>query len=266
MSSDAIRAFDVSPLGAVLLREIRGSLSSRYFQVFCVIALAGGIASIAFADEASAASLFLLQIALYFVSLFALLLGVDSARAESEEWPLLFSQPVPRSAYLIGKFLALSLIFTAASVLLFLPALFTSRFAEVVLLYFHTAALTCVFIALGLAAGFLARERVQGLILAVAAWLFLLLGFDLVALFGAQLPVLQKMPDLWVAALMLNPLDAFRIQALFAMEQIPAEAANKTPLAAWWLAHPGLWFSLLCPVWISALLVLTARRLARWEE
>jgi ABC-type transport system involved in multi-copper enzyme maturation permease subunit len=123
-----------------------------------------------------------------------------------------------------------------------------------------------VFIAIGLAAGFLARERVQGLILAVVVWLFLLLGFDLVALFGAQLPLLQNVPDLWVSTLMLNPLDAFRIQALFAMEQIPAEAANKTPLAAWWLAHPGLWFSLLCPIWISALLTITARRLAGWED
>ena len=266
MNIDASASFHAAPLRAVLLREIRGSLSSRYFQVFCAIALAGGIAAIAFAEEASAASLFLLQIALYFVSLFALLLGVNSARAESEEWPLLFSQPVSRSAYLIGKFLALTLIFAAASVLLFLPAIFTPPAAPIVLLYLHTAELTCVFIALGLAAGFLARERVQGLIAAVAAWLFLLLGFDLVALFGAQLPLVQKVPDLWVSTLMLNPLDAFRIQALFAMEQIPAEAANKTPLAAWWLAHPGLWFSLLCPAWISALLITTARRLARWEN
>src|SRR4029077_6958367 len=134
-------------------------LSSRYFQVFCAIALAGGIAAIAFADEKSAASLFLLQIALYFVSLFALLLGVNSARAESEEWPLLFSQPAPRSAFLLGKFLALALIFAAASVLLFLPALFTGRSASVVLLYLHTLELTCVFIAIGLTAGFAARER-----------------------------------------------------------------------------------------------------------
>jgi len=65
---------------------------------------------------------------------------------------------------------------------------------------------------------------------------------------------------------MTNPLDAFRIQALFAMEQIPAEAANSTPLAAWWLAHPGLWFALISIVWMSGLLGLTAQRLARWEE
>ena len=266
MNSTAVPVFEGAPLRAVLLREIRGSISSRYFQVFCVIALGGGVAAIAFAEEASAASLFLLQIALYFVSLFALLLGVNSARAESEEWPLLFSQPVPRSAYLVGKFLALALIFAAAALVLFLPPLFTSRLSQIVALYFHTVELACVFVALGLAAGFLSRERVQGLILAVAAWLFLLFGFDLLALFGAQFPLLQKIPDLWVAALMLDPLDAFRIQALFAMEQIPAEAADKTPLAAWWLAHPGLWFSLLCPAWSAALLFLTARRLAHWED
>src|SRR5450432_2444303 len=70
--------FDSAPLRAVLRREVRGSISSRYFQVFCVIALAGGFAAIAFAEEASAAHLFLLQLSLYCVSLFALLLGVNS--------------------------------------------------------------------------------------------------------------------------------------------------------------------------------------------
>ena len=263
----ALLTSDAAPLRAVFQREVRGSLTSRYFHVFCSIALAGGIAAIAFAEESSAAALFLLQITLYFVSLFALLLGVNSARAESEEWPLLFTQPVPRGAFLIGKFLALSVIFAVALTLLFLPALISpARSARLVLLYAHTVELTAVFVAIGLAAGFRARERVQGLILAVAAWLFLLLGFDLVALFGAQLPALQKVPDLWIGSLMLNPLDAFRIQALFAMEQIPAEAADKTPLAGWWLSHAGLWFSFLCPLWIAALLWTTARKLTGWEE
>ncbi|MDQ3115329.1 MAG: ABC transporter permease subunit [Verrucomicrobiota bacterium] len=256
-----------APLQAMLWREVRGSISSRYFQVFCAIALVGGTAATVFAEDASAAGLFILQLSLYCVSLFAVLLGVNSARAESREWPLLFSQPIPRSAFLLGKFIALALIFASALLLLFLPALFTAgRSLHLAQLYVFTTGLTCVFLALGLAAGFLARERVQGLILALAAWLFLLVGFDLVALFGAQWPLLQKVPDFWAALLMTNPLDAFRIQALFAMEQIPAEAANSTPLAAWWLAHPGLWFALISIVWMSGLLGLTAQRLARWEE
>ena len=258
---------NAAPLRAVISREVRGSISSRYFQVFCVIALAGGVAAIAFAEEATSASLFLLQLSLYCVSLFALLLGVNSARAESREWPLLFSQPIPRGAFLFGKFLALLAIFASAVMLLFLPALFTpARSLQLIRLYAFTLELTAIFIALGLASGFLARERVQGLIIAVVTWLLFLVGFDLVALFAARWPLLQKVPDVWVGLLMLNPLDAFRIQALFAMEQIPAEAANKTPLAAWWLAHPGLWFSILCPVWIAALLHAAARGLMRWED
>ena len=258
---------EAAPARAVLLREVRGSLSSRYLQVFCAIALAGGIAAVAFAEETTSASLFILQLALYCVSLFALLLGVNSARAESREWPLLFSQPVARGAFLLGKFFALLAIFATALLLLFLPALCTpARSLQLVQLYIFTVELTAIFIALGLTSGFLARERVQGLIVAIVIWLVFLVGFDLIALFAARWPLLQKVPDVWVGLLMLNPLDAFRIQALFAMEQIPAEAANKTPLASWWLSHARLWFAFVCPVWTAALLYLTARKLNRWED
>jgi hypothetical protein len=65
---------------------------------------------------------------------------------------------------------------------------------------------------------------------------------------------------------MLNPLDSFRIEALFALEQIPAEAANKTPLASWWIAHADLWFSVIATCWCAALLSLAGWRLNRWEE
>src|SRR5205823_5232725 len=113
--------------------------------------------------------------------------------------------------------------------LLFAPALCNgAALAALASLYAQTLALTATFGSVGLAAGFLARDRVQGLILGISAWLMLLFGVDLIALLGAQWPLLQKSPDVWVTLLMLNPLDAFRIQSLFAMEQIPAEAADKT--------------------------------------
>jgi hypothetical protein len=64
---------------------------------------------------------------------------------------------------------------------------------------------------------------------------------------------------------MLNPLDAFRIQALFALEQIPPEAANKTPLANWWLTHADLWMAMLAALWTITLLALTNRRVAHVE-
>ena len=50
------------------------------------------------------------------------------------------------------------------------------------------------------------------------------------------------------------------------LEQIPAEAANKTPLASWWIAHASLWFSVIAAGWCSAFVALAGWRLNRWEE
>src|SRR5207302_10105861 len=114
----------LSPFRAVLRREIRAALLNRYLQVFGALALLGGIVSVTFSEDASASNALILQLALYFVSLFAVLAGVSSARAESEEWPLLFAQPMPRAALVIGKFIALWMLFGAVLALLFAPAAF----------------------------------------------------------------------------------------------------------------------------------------------
>jgi ABC-type transport system involved in multi-copper enzyme maturation permease subunit len=253
--------------GAIIVRELHAAVLNRYLQVFCLLALAGGIGAALLADAPESAPMLILEIALYFVSLFALLIGTSSARAESQEWPLLFAQPVPRGTFLIGKFLALAIIFAGLLGLLFLPTVFVRPPDGILALLFgRTLTLAATFLALGLATGFLARDRVQGLVLGVSAWLFFLFGMDLVALVLARMSFLQQMPDLWAAFLMLNPLDAFRIDALFALERIPAEAAQQTALTSWWLAHTGLWFVLISILWTTGLLGLTAKRLAHWEE
>jgi len=266
LRADSYAPSALVPIRAVLLRELRAALLNRYVQVFSLLALGGGIAAVMLSEGEGAAAFFLLQIALYFVSLFALLAGVSSARAESEEWPILFAQPAPRSAAIVGKFLALTAIFSGALALLFAPACFTPEsFATLAQLFGQTLGLATVFGSIGLCAGFLAGDRVPGLIAGVSAWLWLLFGLDLAMLLAAQWPPFQAAPDGWVALLMLNPLDAFRIHALFALEQIPPEAANKTPLAHWWLTHTGLWLAMLCAAWIGGLLLLTSRRLGRME-
>lgn len=256
----------MAPLRAVLLREFRAALLNRYMQTFGVLAAAGGVASVTVTEAAGAAAFVLVQIALYFVSLFALLAGVSSARAESDEWPILFAQPMPRWACAVGKLMALSVIFSGVLALLFVPALITEPApGTLARLYVHTAGLATMFGALGLCAGFLGNDRVQGLIAGVTAWLLLLFGVDLGAMLLANWTPLQKLPDLWVSLLMLNPLDAFRIEALFALEQIPSEAANKTPLAAWWLSHAGLWLLTVLVGWTTALLLLIQRHLRQMD-
>jgi ABC-type transport system involved in multi-copper enzyme maturation permease subunit len=254
-------------LPALLLREFRAALINRYFQVFAALSLLGGLAAVFFSENANAIGFFAVQLALFLVSLFALLAGVSSAQAERDEWQLMFAQPVPRNAFVIGKFIAYFSMFAGVLMLLFFPALFGGAAVQrIMILYLQTLLLAAAFLALGLVAGFLSHDRAQGLIVGVSAWLLLLFGVDLFGLFAARLEVVQKIPDFWVALLMLNPLDAFRIHALFALEQIPAEAANKTPLASWWIAHAGLWSSMIAAFWSAALVALAGLRLNRWEE
>ncbi len=94
---------------ALWAREFRAAQINRYLQVFCALALSGRATAVLFSEDAQATGFFLLQIALYFVSLFALLAGVSSALAEREEWPLLFAQPLARGAFVIRKFCDLTL-------------------------------------------------------------------------------------------------------------------------------------------------------------
>lgn len=259
--------FDRNTARALLTREFRLALINRYFHVFSVLAVIGGIAAALLTEDANAIGFFHLQVALYFVSLFALLAGIGSAQAEREEWQLLFTQPLPRPSYVIGKFFALALIFAGVLLLLFLPPLFVGADRRLMAqLYLQTLLLSATFLSCGLAAGYFASDRAQALIVGVSAWLLLLFGVDLVALFAARWSGIQKLPDLWVALLMLNPLDSFRIESLFALQQIPAEAADKTPLAGWWTAHAGVWFSGIALMWSAMMLTLAGLRLNRWEE
>ena len=258
---------NLTSLRALFAREFRAALINRYFQVFCALGLMGGIAAAIFSEDPNATAVFYVQIAIYFVSLFALLAGVGSAQAEREEWQLLFTQPLPRAACISGKFCALLSMFGGMLLLMFVPGLLAgSGIRALAPLYFETFLLAASFLACGLAAGYLAHDRAQGLIVGVSAWLLLLFGLDLVALFAARWSAIQNLPDLWVGLLMFNPLDSFRINALFALQQIPAEAANKTPLASWWIAHAGTWFIAIALIWSVMLVALAGLRLKSWEE
>jgi len=258
---------DLTSLRAPFAREFQAALINRYFQVFCALGLMGGIAAAVFSEGANATAVFYVQIAIYFVSLFAVLAGVGSAQAERDEWQLLFTQPLPRTACVVGKFCALLSMFGGALLLMFVPGLLAgSAIRALAPLYLETFLLAATFLACGLAAGYLAQDRAQGLIVGVSVWLLLLFGLDLVALFGARWSAIQNLPDLWVALLILNPLDSFRINALFALQQIPPEAANKTPLAGWWLAHAGTWFIAIALAWAAMLVTLAGLRMESWEE
>src|SRR5262249_59848657 len=146
---------ETTSLKGLLLREFRAAFMNRYFQVFAALSLLGGGMAVFFSETANAISFFVVQIGIFLVSLFALLAGVSSAQAEREEWQLMFSQPVPRAAYVIGQFIAYLSIFAGVLALLFVPAFFgTAPAQRIAILYLQTLLLAATFLALGLAAGF----------------------------------------------------------------------------------------------------------------
>src|SRR5215510_4529778 len=118
------RSFAVPMVRGLFAREFRAAFINRYFQVFCALGLMGGIAAAIFGEDGNAIAVFHVQIAIYFVSLFALLAGVGSAQAEREEWQLLFAQPLPRAACAVGKFCALLSMFGGVLLLMLAPGFF----------------------------------------------------------------------------------------------------------------------------------------------
>src|SRR5215470_9733358 len=142
----ALSLFEFNALRAVLLREFRAALINRYFQIFAALALLGGLAAAFFSEDPNAVAFFTVQMALYLVSLFALLAGVSSAQGERSEWQLMFAQPVPRASYPIAKFIAYLSIFGTVLLFLFVPCAIASGNVQTIgLLYFKTLLLAATF-------------------------------------------------------------------------------------------------------------------------
>ena len=247
-------------LFAVFARELQAATKNRYLQFFAALALGGGFFGVWSTETLESMAHLNLQISLYGVPFFALLFGVSGARMESEEWPLLFSQPMPRATVPLGKFLAGLLAFSILNGLVYFPGLFVGAPPGTTLsLYASSMALAAVFVALGLQVGFAAADRVRALVAGVVVWLLFFAGFDLLALVLAHAPVVHDFPLAWIAMLMANPVDAFRVHGLFALEKIPADMASKAPLAGFWLRHAGACFGAVAAFWTSLFLSAAVR-------
>jgi ABC-2 type transport system permease protein/Cu-processing system permease protein len=246
-------------------RELRASLLNRFVHVFSAAVLMAGLVPL-FMDQShgDGTPYFLLQALLYLVPLFALLVGVGSAQSDQDENPFLLTQPVNRSVFVTGKFLALALLLGTAMLLLVLPsALSDTAIAPLAFLWLCGAGTGAIFVAFGLTCGFALRDRVKAHLVALCLWLLFLAGFDLAALAGAHLPIVQAHSGIWAALLMLNPLDALRIGALFSIDKVPFDSSQAAPFVQWWLQHVTLWFVLLATGWTAFALKLSAHRLER---
>jgi Cu-processing system permease protein len=214
----------------------------------------------------------LASLTIFLVPLIALLLSHDGIAGEAERGTLLLllSYPVGRTAVILGKFLGQIAILAFATILGYsvaalavgwnLGAAAWSAFATMI---GASILLGAVFLALGLLASTLVRQRSTAGGIAIGLWLFFVILYDmaflglLVASGGHSLP-----PLLIDTLLALNPTDVYRLLTLGA-----GGAGGLTGIGA--LAdHTALTPPLLVAVlmaWVAAPLGLAALVFARRE-
>lgn len=242
----------LSTLAATFRRELAEHRLNRFLHVHVALAAVIGLLPMFTPDAADrTAPAWVLQGVLYCLSLSALLLGLSAAQGDAEEFPLLFTQPVGRGAWLAGKVSALALVVGASAALLVLPsALATGMTVGLLGMAVASAGVCLVMSMFGLAIGLRVRDHVRGLLVALGVWFVLLFGADLALLAVSGAPWAQRVPTAWVLPLMFNPLDALRVSVVFGLEQTAPAAIGAGPLVRWWLDHGGLWLAVLLPAWM----------------
>jgi Cu-processing system permease protein len=240
-------------LRATFFREVAEHRLNRFLHVHVGLCAVAGLLPL-FTPEAAARSapLWALQAVLYCLSLSSLLLGLSSAQGDADEFPLILTHPLSLSGWIAGKAVALAALLLPASLLLVAPAALTSGGSVTLLLVGMAAAAVCLVLALtGLAVGFWVRDHVRGLLASLGVWFGLLFGTDLVLLALSGAPWVHARQALWVLPIMLNPLSALRVTVLFGIEGIAPAGVGASTLVLWWLAHGGLWLTLLLAAWIA---------------
>lgn len=236
-------------------REFLSHRLNRFLHAHVLLVLTAGFLPLLTPGDAlvRGAAWWLLHAVLYAISLSALLLGLSSAHAETEEFTWLLGQPAGVGPWLAGKAAALTALVVAASSLLAVPTLVAGGGSrELLLTAFGAGGVSAVCALVGLALGFWIRDSVRGLIGAVALWFVLLFGTDLLLLAMAGAPSIQDQPDVWVGALMANPLDAYRVTMLFSVERAAFSGLDAGRLTAWWVAHATTWLAVVFVLWLAA--------------
>jgi hypothetical protein len=246
--------------GAAVRREAAEQRLNRFLHVHLTLCTAVGLLPFFTPDAADrSASAWVPQAVLYCLSLSSLLLGLSAAHGDADEFPILFTQPVARSAWLAGKSLALAALLIPASALTVLPSGLTTGITPALAAVGAAAAGICLALALlGLAVGLWVRDPVRGLLLALGLWFLLLFGIDLLLLAVAGSAWVQQHSDAWALPMMLNPLSALRVTMLFTLEQTAPAGIGVGPVVGWWIDHAGLWLFGMVTVWTGGLFALSA--------
>jgi Cu-processing system permease protein len=215
-----------------------------------------------------------MQLVLLLVPLTSLVMGVLALTPDRGAAEILFSQPLPRAAVLLGILLGLFEALVTAQLLGFGAAglvIFLRAGEGGVLGFLMVAAgsvvLTAVFLALAaaIASGRFGRRRIRALATALVVWVGLALVFDVVVLAAASLLRSGDASRLLIVSTLANPIDAVRTASLLAIEGTAAFGSASAALFRFTSGPSGAaaLLALSLAVWIAAPLAYAARRLSR---
>jgi Cu-processing system permease protein len=262
--------------------ELVLAVRSRWLQLFAVVfaGMALAVASAGYIlsgghgiQDFSRTAVSLVQVVLFLVPLAALVFGGLALTPDRGAAELLYSQPVARSAILVGRTAGVWLALAGAELIGFGAAGFVvqtqagadglGHYAALVL---TAVAVTGVFLALAaLLASVNAGSRTRVLAAALVVWFVLVILFDIAALSVASLLRSGSASRLLISATLMNPVDAARTGALLAIEGTSAFGAASLALLRFTggagAAAAAVVTSL--AIWLILPLVVAARAISR---
>jgi Cu-processing system permease protein len=202
--------------------QLRDVLRSRWILFYGLFFLVLTDALFRFGGSGERVLLSLMNAVLIAVPLVSVLLGAMYVYASREFTELLLSQPVRRRSLFMGLFLGLALPLAGAFVLgTGLPFLWhgaVESAGPVALLIGTGTLLTLIFSSLAFLVALRAEDRIKGLGLCLALWLFFTVIFDGVVLLAMHMFAAYPLEHPVIALSMLNPVDLGRILLLLNFE------------------------------------------------
>lgn len=204
--------------------QLRDVLRSRWLLLYALAFLGVTDALFRFGGSGERVVLSLMNVVLIAVPLVAAVLGAMYLYNAREYIELLLAQPIRRGALYRGLFLGLCAPLVGAfSVGVGLPFLYHGALGDAEggpfgLLLLAGIALTVVFVALAFAIALGSDDRIRGLGLALAAWMFCAVLYNGLVLLAIQLFSDYPLEQPVIAMAMLNPIDLARILLLLELD------------------------------------------------
>jgi Cu-processing system permease protein len=207
----------------ILKYQLQDVLRGKWALFYALFFLGITDAFFRFGGSGDRVILSLMNVVLLVIPLMAVVLGAMYLYSSREYIELLLSQPIRRSSLFFGLFAGLVLPLAGAFVVgVGLPFVYHGGLADglsaLLILLGTGVLLTIVFVALAFAIALRTDDRVRGLGLALAAWMFFAVIYNGLMLLVIQLFEAYPLQQAVIVMSLLNPIDLGRILLLLNLD------------------------------------------------